>query len=346
MGNKKEPFSISISSDLREKIEKYVNKQDKSFPNDERYKNKSAFLNYILEKVMEIINSGKTLEDLDKLPDSGIIDFFENISFRAVTDFYENAVSMNKFTAIDFLKNPKLFLRYRDLLIDEEIGIHQLESMVERIKKYILTNKLTEDLNFYITGGKTLKNCTGTVEYSGTYKNLHYENTKGLVVILGALGLKVVNFLYSEKELYSKFDFIGTDLSGKYDINLHKLTNLVEENLKFVSNYSRIVNDEDHHLWMELANYEEFFVSFHDEFLFEKWVEEINEDFKIFLKEQPLPLKLLKLFESIHWINIFNDQEYIFTLNLSKDKNDQEFNFLYKTLSEYGTLKKEEKIIF
>jgi hypothetical protein len=80
--------------------------------------------------------------------------------------------------------------------------------------------------------------------------------------------------------------------------------------------------------------------------IFEKWVEEINEDFKIFLKEQPLPLKLLKLFESIHWINIFNDQEYIFTLNLSKDKNDQEFNFLYKTLSEYGTLKKEEKIIF
>jgi len=337
----KEPFSISISSNLREKIEDYVKKQANKFPNDERYKNKSIFLNYILERVMQIISSGKTLddlEDLQKMPDSEVKSFFDDITFQAVTEFYESAVKMNRYTPIELLKNPMLFLGYRELLNKGKFSLEEFKRFAERIKNFILKNKLTKDFNLNTYGGKNLKKIKGNVEYSGTFKNLHYENCKGLAVVLGVMGLKVTNFLYSEKELYARFDFVGTKFFGEYSFDASNVTKLVEENLEYLDNYARVVNDEDYYLWMKLANYEEYYITFYDDFLFEKWIEEVIHHFDNYLEDQDFNLKLLKFFESIHWIKLVNDQDKIFSINLSKSKNEREFNFLMQKLNQYGTL--------
>ncbi|MEJ2250990.1 MAG: hypothetical protein P8Y70_14375 [Candidatus Lokiarchaeota archaeon] len=336
--DKKEPFSISISSTLRDWIENYVEEQAKKFPTDERYKNKSTFLNYVLEKTMNILRRGKTLEDLDNLPDSEVKDFFDDITFQAVTGMYENAVEMNKYIPIEFLKDPKLYLQYREILKGEVITIKDFENKIERIKKFLLSNKLTKDLKFYKSGGSTLMDYEGTVEYTGTFKNLHFENTKGIAVILGTVGLKVVNFLYSEGGLYSRFDFKSTPFFGKIDLHTDEVENLVDENLQFVLNYSRIVNDKDLYLWIKLAKYDEFFIGFYDEFLFEKLIEDVKEDFRYYLKNQDFHYKLLKFFENLHWINITNEQELIFSLNLSQEWNKKEIAFLNKILSKYGNL--------
>ena len=87
--------TISISPALKDWIERYVRVNHQSNPKDERYRSISSFYTFVMEKVMDILTKGKTLEDFDAFADSEVKDAFDKITFRATIPYYEKAVIPN-----------------------------------------------------------------------------------------------------------------------------------------------------------------------------------------------------------------------------------------------------------
>ncbi len=69
--------TISISPALKDRIEQYVIENHKKYPNDNGFKNISAFYNYVMEKTMDCFEQGKTIDDFEAFVDSEIKEFFE-----------------------------------------------------------------------------------------------------------------------------------------------------------------------------------------------------------------------------------------------------------------------------
>ncbi|MFX1310968.1 MAG: hypothetical protein ACFE8C_14820, partial [Promethearchaeota archaeon] len=76
--------TISISPALKDRIEQYVIENQKKNPKDRRFKSVSAFYTSVFEKLMDILEQGKTLDDLSAFVDTEIKDFFNKISFNAL----------------------------------------------------------------------------------------------------------------------------------------------------------------------------------------------------------------------------------------------------------------------
>ena len=109
--------TISISPALKEWIERYVRVNHQNNPEDERYRSVSSFYTFIMEKVMDILTKGKTLEDFDAFPDKEIKDIFDKITFQATIPYYEMAVIPNRYLNIDFQKNPLFLMAIRNMYL-------------------------------------------------------------------------------------------------------------------------------------------------------------------------------------------------------------------------------------
>ena len=92
--------AISISPALKDWIKRYVNVMAKKNPHDERYKSISSFYCNVMEKVLTIFETKKTLDDLDKIVDREI----ENLYSNRVTlfgPFLEASIVMDAFSPIE-----------------------------------------------------------------------------------------------------------------------------------------------------------------------------------------------------------------------------------------------------
>ena len=84
--------TISISANLKRRIEEYVTINHENYPNDKRFRSVSSFYTSVMEKTMDCFDKGKTLDDFESFVDSDVKGFLENLSFNGLIPYYENEI--------------------------------------------------------------------------------------------------------------------------------------------------------------------------------------------------------------------------------------------------------------
>lgn len=327
--------TISISPALKDRIEQYVIENHKKNSKDNRFKSISAFYNYVIEKTIDCFEQGKTLDDFEAFVDSEIKNFFDKISFKALIPYYETAIRTNRYTHPLFEKNTFFYLTLRRLYLDrmDPYDITSIKSIFNRVKNYMVSNNLTKEVNLDLFTGKTGKELSGVFEYAGLYKNLTIENCKYNAAFFGLLGVKITNFLFSDKDNYFRFDLKTTDLFYRKDLAKKERINLINDNLSYFFNYLRIINDKDYYFWMKLADDKQAIIKFNNEEAKKDWLNLIESEIDKFGDKGEYLLNILKFFEKLHWIEIESEKDLIFQLRISKSKFEKEIDYLLKVLS-------------
>ncbi len=111
--------TISTSPAIKEWVKRYVNVKRMKNPNDERYKSISSFYNYIMENLLKFFEEGKTIDDLKRVEDKKIKEFFDRFTFKAIIPLYEMAIEPNKYTHFSFEFSTRFLLMYLDLFKNE-----------------------------------------------------------------------------------------------------------------------------------------------------------------------------------------------------------------------------------
>ncbi len=331
--------TISISAKLKGRIEEYVTINHENYPNDKRFRSVSSFYTSVMEKTLDCFDKGKTLDDFDRFVDGEVKDFFEKISFNALIPYYEDAILPNKYTNPAFEKIPLFFLTLRRLYMSimNPHSIKTIHELMSRLRNYLLSNKLTKEIRLDVFTGGSATDLTGIFEYVGIYKNLNFEICKYQAAIFGLLGVKITECLYSEKDLYCRFDLRATDLFFRKELAKKEVIKLVQHNVSYFVNYNEIVNDLDNYIFSKMADDKNIILIFNSEEEREDWINVIKKDLSKFAEEEDFPLKLLKFFEKIHWVDIEDDT--IFQIRLKpKMKYQDEIDFLLDTLSEYSSI--------
>jgi hypothetical protein len=137
-----------------------------------------------------------------------------------------------------------------------------------------------------------------------------------------------------------------TDLYFEEKIMKKKRIELMNENLRYFTNYSRILDDDDYFLWMNLAEEKEFLINFNNENVFRKKLNSIIDDIKRYSEKEKFGLKMLKLFEKLHWIEIIDKKKLAFRIRLDDKKFQLETDFLIKKLSDYAKISKVDDQYF
>ncbi|MFX0041142.1 MAG: hypothetical protein ACFFCY_17715 [Promethearchaeota archaeon] len=337
--------TISITPNLKQRIEDYVKVNQEKNPNDKRFKSISAFYNYVLEKIMDCFNKGKNLDDFENFVDSEFKNFFDKISFKATIPYYEEAIKPNKYTNPTLEKIPSFFLTIRRFYMKmmESRDIISIQNTVSRIKNYLVSNNVTKEFKIDLFTGKSRTDLTGIFEFAGLYKNLSYDTCKYTSAFFGILGIKIDNIVYSEKDIYYRFDLTATDLFFRDDLAKSKRVKLMNDNISHFINYCKIINDKDYYLWMNLAEDKNVIVCFNNEETQNKWINLIQKDIENFSDKENYKLQILKLFEKLHWIDIENEDDLVFNIRLSESKYELEREFLMKVLSKYSEILHENR---
>lgn len=337
--------TISISPALKDKIERYVIENNKENPKDDRFKSISRFYNFVMERAMDCFEKGKKLDDFEAFVDSEIKNFFDKISFNALIPYYETAIRTNRYTNPYFEKNTFFYLTLRRLYLNQmdPSDITSINTIFNRIRNYLFSNNITKEVNLDLFTGKTGKDLSGVFEYAGFYKNLTFENCKYNAALFGLLGVAITNFLYSDKDNYFRFDLKTTDLFYRKELAKKERIGLINQNLSYLFNYLRILNDKDYYFWMRLAKDKQVIITFNSEETKNDWVDLIVNEIEKFGDKEDSPLNLLRFFEKLHWIEIKNEKDLSFQIRLSKSKYPREREFLLESLSKKTKVSNEHE---
>jgi uncharacterized protein YegP (UPF0339 family) len=335
--------TISITPDLKERIDSYVMENHEKNPDDKRFKSVSAFYNHVLKKTLDCFNKGKTLNDFEDFVDSEFKNFFDRISFKATIPYYEEAIKSNKYTNPTLEKLPSFFLTIRRFYMKlmESREITDIKNTVGRIKNYLVSNNLTKEFKIDIFTGKSRTDLSGVFEYAGIYKNLSYDTCKYTSAFFGILGIKVNNIVYSEKDGYYRFDLKATNLFFQDNLAKSERIRLMSENISHFINYCKIIEDKDYYLWMKLANDKNTIICFNNEEAQKKWIDLIEKDIRKFSDKDDNRLQILKYFEKLHWIDIENEDDLFFHVRLSDPKYHSEREYLMNFLSKNSQILQE-----
>ncbi len=327
--------TISISPALKDRIEQYVIENQKKNLKDKRFKSVSAFYTSVFEKLMDILEQGKTLDDLSAFVDTEIKDFFNKISFNALIPYYENAIKTNRYESPTLEKNPFFYFTLRRLYLSrmDPYDIKSIKTIFNRVRNYIFSNNLTKEFRLDLFTGKGRQDLTGIFEHAGLYKNLCFENYKYSAALFGLLGSEITDFLYSRKNNYCRFDLKATDLFYKKDLAKQDRIKLMNQNLSYFINYNRVIEDKDYYLWMKLAADKQVIITFNTEEVKKNWVSVIESEIEKYGDREDFQLNMLKLFEKFHWIEIESENDLIFQIRLSKTKYEQEIHYMLEILS-------------
>ncbi len=349
MSNKKtSQQTISISPSLKDWIRRYVSVMHKKNPEDENYKSVSAFYCSVMENILQIFEEGKTLDDFDKNVDKELDNIYEPLSANVLLPFYESEVSMNKYLIVDFKENMRLFFVMRKAFMSGiDLDDYQtIQSIFNRIKKRYMKAKATKYLNLDIFTKKGKSQLWGILEHVGLYKNLHHVNCKMMAEALGIIGIKITGFLYSEEDLYYRMELAITDLYYTPNLALKKRIDLLKQNVEYLINYNRVLDDTANHLWVRMAEDNDAIINFKNDECRKKWIETIENDLRKFGTKEVFLLKLLKFFDRLHWIRIENEKDISFQINLTKSKNQNDTNFLFDYLSKYSQISEKNGIYY
>ncbi len=340
--------TISITPELRERLEKFILENQEKSPNDKRFKSISSYYNFILEKTMDCFEKGKNLDDFELFVDGEIRNFFDKISFNALIPYYEDAIKTNKYTDPAFEKTPFLFLTLRRLYLTmmDPNDISSIKNIFNRVRNYLFSNNLTVEFSLDLFTRENGVDMKGIFEYAGIYKNLCFETSKYTAALFGLLGAKITNIIYSDKDIYYRFDLETTDLFFQKELLKHDRIKLMKHNIAQLINYQKILDDDDYHLWMKMAEDRNVILSFNTEQAQQQWVNLIEINLRSIVEKEDIPLYVLKFFEKLHWVEIESEKELIFQVRLSKTKHQYEMQFLFDTLSKYSKISELDKIYY
>ncbi|KKN54035.1 hypothetical protein LCGC14_0596500 [marine sediment metagenome] len=333
-------LTISIPNELKQRIEKFVHENQQKNDKDKRFKSISAFHSYVMEKIMDCFDKGKNLDDFELFADAEIRNFFEKFSFDALIPYYEFALKTNRYTEPSFEKTPFFFLTLRRLYTSnmDPSDISSIKDFMNRIKNYLLSNNITKYVNIDIFTGKSPRDLRAVFEYSGIYKNLCFETCKYTAAFLGLLGIKITDCLYSEKDLYYRFDLQTTDLFFRKSLEKKERSILIKQNISLLINSCTIIKDTDYFLWMKMAEDKNFIILFNNFERQEEWINLMVTDILKFSDKEEFLYYLLKLFEKLHWVDIESEKDLIFRIRLSRTRYQTEKKFLLDTLSKYSNI--------
>ncbi len=340
--------TISITPALKEWIERYVHVKHRENFNDERYRSISAFYNHIMENILSLFEKGKTLDDFKRIEDKDIKDFFDKFTFKATIPLYEMIAESNRYTYFSFDFNTHFLLTYLNFLRSQfrSQNYEDLKLLFEKIRSRIGNNNISKDVRLEIFPDKDKGLAKGTLEFIGKYKNLHFENCKFLAVILGILGVKVIDFIYSPNDYFCRLEFLETDLLFKKELAKKERLKLLTENVDYIINYYRMLNEKDMYLWMRLAEDKGVFVSFKNQNVFNKWIKKVENHLQKFGMKEDFLYKIMKLFEKLHWIRIESVKALSFQIDQSIEKNKEQKQYLLKYLLKHTDLSEIEGIYY
>ena len=340
--------TISTSPAIKDWVTRYVHINHKKKPNDERYRSISSFYNYIMENILELFEEGKTIDDLKRLEHKKTRDFFDRFTFKATIPLYEMVVESNKYTHFSFEFNIRFLLMYLDFFRNE-VKSHNFDDVrlfFEKIRSRYAISNVSKDMRLEIFPRKDNLPAKGTLEFIGKFKNLHFENCKFFAAIFGILGVRVTDFIYSPEDYYCRLELLETELLFNKDLAKKQRLKLIKENVDFIININKMLDDKDKYLWMKLAEDNEIFINFKSTKVFEKWIEFIEEDLRKFGTKETFPHKILQFFSKIHWIRIENLNELSFIIEPVIEKNNEQKQLLVDYLSQYSEIKQINKCYY
>jgi len=331
---------ISISPALKDWISRYVNKMKNENPEDERYKSISAFYTQVMEKTLNAFERGKTLDDFEKFVDEEVNSFYDKFSFRATIPFYEMILETNKYNKLDYEGTMSFFsamkIFFKEYFIEKDIN--KLEIFINRLENYFRENNLCSHLNFEVITQNDSIYPKFRVEATSLYKNLIYENAKFVSAIFGLLGIKLTNFIHSPKNSYYRIEAEGIDLMLEEEVSREEIRKLIDYNIQFFINYTRMLKDHDYYLWMKMASDKDVSIDFEDDFARHRWIKLIEENIEKCGNMENHLINILRFFEKLHWIEIENEQELIFRIRLNPAKQEQR-EFFLEYISNYVKVK-------
>ncbi|KKK46198.1 hypothetical protein LCGC14_0544090 [marine sediment metagenome] len=341
--------SISISPALKDWIIRYVKVNHRKNQEDDRFKSVSSFFNYVMEKIMVLFKKGKTLDDLEKVEDKKIKDFFDRFTFKATIPLYEMAVEPNKYTPFTFEFNTRFLLLYLDIF-KREVKSHNfndVEIFFEMIRSRYAKTNISKDMRLELTPSKKREPTKGTLEFIGKYRNLHFENCKFFAAVFGILGARVTDIIYSPDDYYCRLELLETDLMfNRENLAKKERLKLLEENVDYIINYNRMLDDKDLYLWMKLAEDNEIFVSFKNQPAFNKWIKNIEVHLRKFGKKEEFLAKILLFFNKLHWIRIENIKTLSFRIERAIEENKDQKHYLYNYLSKISEFSEIKGIFY
>ncbi len=332
--------TISISPALKDWLKRYVSVKHTEDLDDERYKSISSFYNYILENMLELFKKGKTIDDLKRVEDKPIGDFFDKFTFRATIPFYEMVIETNRYTPFSFDFTARFLLSYLRLLRGntKSYSYEEVKFFFEKIRSRYGTTNVCKDIKAELFPDKNGGFGKGFFEFIGRYKNIHFENIKFMAAILGVLGIRVVDFIYSADDYYSRFDLLATDLLFKKKLVKKERLKLLEENVDFIINYSHLLDDKDMYLWMKLAEDNGVIINFKNQNVFNKWVKSVEIQLQKYGKKEEFLFKMLQFFNKLHWIRIEHSKDLTFKIEPFIKNNKKQKQYLLDYLSKHSEL--------
>jgi hypothetical protein len=334
-------MTITTSPALKDWIERYIKKELKKNPSDERLKSLSSFCHETLECVMKIYEKGKNLDDFRRLINYDVKHFFDELSTNVHLPFLEAYAKPSTYIEIDYKKLMRLLILSKQFYTKDlnPYDINSFYRSFDRIKDRYLEMGITKSLDLEISPIKDSKHLHCILEHVGLAKsgfpvnNIHIANCKIILQMMGFLGFKVINLEPSFHELYYRIEMVTTNLYFQKKLLKKERLTLVENNVKYLTNYSRIVEDDDYQLWMKLANSHSCIVEFKSDKAFEEWISIVEKDLEFFDKDQKSKIKILKFFEKIHWIHLDeNHKSFTFQLSigLSTETTTRLINYIDK----------------
>ena len=340
--------TISTSPAIKDWVKRYVHVNHKEKPNDERYRSISNFYNYVMENMLQLFEEGKTIDDLKRLENKKVKEFFERFTFKATIPLYEMAIEPNKYTHFSFEFNTRFLLMYLDFFWNEvrSHNFKDIELFFEKIRSRYATSNVSKDMRLEIFPGKDKQPGKGSLEFIGKFKNLHFENCKFFAAVFGILGVKVTDFIYSQEDYYCRLELLETELLFKKELAKKERLKLLKENVNFIINFNRLLDDKDKYLWMKLAEDNELYISFKSKNAFNKWIKTIEEDLRKFGTQEDFLNKILQFFNKIHWIRIDNLKELSFRIEQAIEKNTEQKQLLIDYLSQYTEINQKDTLYY
>jgi len=334
-------LTISISPYLKDWLNRFVKEESKKNPKVEKFSSISRFISHIIELSLEISEENKSLEELKELPGNTILEFYDDITFRAVIDTYEENIEKSKYDMLESDQIITLYLKYKDFLTDDNHVLTDdiMDKKVKEFNKFFAANNVTNKFNLKVKGNKYY------IDFSGRYPNIHFVHCKGIIGIFGILGMKLIDIIIGKD--YSKMEFEKTYLFNSLELNKKERKRLYRQNIKKLCNYFAIVNDKRHHLWITLSNYENNIISFRNRTEGKVTIDEIVEEI-IKYSKYGYKREILKLFEKFNWIKVTETltKEIPFEFSISEENHQMEIDLTLDTLNRYGNLRKQEKTFY
>ncbi|MFX0081300.1 MAG: hypothetical protein ACFE94_06060 [Candidatus Hodarchaeota archaeon] len=341
-------LTISISPVLKDWVTRYVNVNRRKNPNEEIFKSVSNFYTSVMWKVLELFEKGKTLNDFERVEDKEVKDFFEPFTFRATIPLYEMVSESNRYTPFSFELVTHFILTYfRFLRRQIKSGTYgELMILFERIKTRVNLSNISKDWRLELITDEKKGPIRGILEFIGTDRNLHYENCKFFAAILGFLGARVTDFIYSPEDYYGRLELIETELLFRRELAKNERIKLLEENVKFIINYDRMLDDKDMYLWMNLAEDNELCVCFRNKNAFNKWIKSIEEDLTKYGNHDNFLHKILLFFSKIHWIRLESLKNLSFQIEDFIENNQEQKQLIMNYLSEHSEVSQTDGLYY